>query len=202
MLFSQLIMVKNFGDHDDWGHDQNYFDELVHVLLILTGQGIQKGKRESLLTVSLIDLMITLKDLLGLDYQESGQGMSFAKSLSIDSIGKQFSTTVNKRGIYFVECVKRGGYSEAFLFDGYNLIITRDNKYELYNLLQDPDELFDISRENLDLLKTLSNKIAEIKDDNAKRRKKYFHTKEKETQSVRKIDNETRDQLKTLGYLQ
>jgi hypothetical protein len=68
--------------------------------------------------------------------------------------------------------------------------------------LKDPDELFDISRENLDLIKTLSNKLAEIKDDNARRRKKYFHTEEKETQSVRKIEDESIEQLKALGYLQ
>jgi arylsulfatase A-like enzyme len=193
---------EEFEDHDDWGHGQNYFDELIRVPLILTGPGIHKGKRESLLTVSLIDLMITLKDLLGLDYQESGQGMSFAKSLSIDSTGKQFSATLDNRDIYFAEPAKRNTYQEALLSGSYKLVVTRDNKYELYNLSQDPDELIDISKEKSALVNTLLDKIAAIKDDNTKRREKYFDTKESDTQSVRTVDNDTLNRIKALGYLQ
>ena len=44
--------------------------------------------------------------------------------------------------------------------------------------------------------------MAEIKDDNMRRREKYFHTKEKETQSVQKVGDDTIEQLKALGYLQ
>ena len=68
--------------------------------------------------------------------------------------------------------------------------------------MQDPDELIDISKEKPALVNTLLDKIATIKDDNTKRREKYFDTKESDTQSVRTVDDDTLNQIKALGYLQ
>lgn len=197
-----------FGEHGDWGHGQDYFDTLVHVPLILMGPGIHKGKREQLLPVSLIDLMTTLKDLLGLDYPENSQGISFARSLTIDSAGSQLPDAVNNRDIYFVVGIEkndindRNKYQEALLSDSYKLVVTRDNKYGLYNLLDDPDERLDISKENPVLVSMLLDKIAVIKNDNTKRREKYFYKEDTNTQSERKVDNDTICRLKALGYLQ
>ena len=63
-------------------------------------------------------------------------------------------------------------------------------------------ELIDISKEKPALVNTLLDKIATIKDDNTKRREKYFDTKESDTQSVRTVDNDTLTRIKALGYLQ
>jgi hypothetical protein len=150
--------------------------------------------------------MTTLKDLLGLDYPENSQGKSFVRSLTIDSAGSQLSAAVNNKDVYISSGADKNSdrkiYREALLSGSHKLVVTYDNKYELYNLSQDPDELLDISTENSVLVRTLLDKITVIKKDNAKRREEYFGKEENNTQSERKIDNGTLNQLKALGYIQ
>ncbi len=72
------------------------------------------------------------------------------------------------------------------LSSSYKLVVTFDDKFELYNLSKDPGELVDLSTENPVLVSTILDKIVTIKKDNTKRRKEYFSEEENNTQHGRK----------------
>lgn len=194
-----------FGEHGHWGHGRNYFDTLVHIPLVVSGPGIQKGKREQVVPVSLIDVMPTLKELLGLDYADNSQGKSFVPSLTTDSSGSRLSADVSDKDIYLASGSDRqddrNKYREALLSGCYKLVVTYDDEHELYDLSKDPGELYDISAENPVMIKTMLDKIAVIKKDIAKRKEEYFPRK-KMHKKMQNVDDKTLNSLKALGYIQ
>jgi arylsulfatase A-like enzyme len=80
---------EQFGDHGLWGHggmgrNCHYYDGLMRVPLILSGPGIPRGKRITA-NASLLDLMPTLKELLGVDYENDMQGRSLVAAMRSES---------------------------------------------------------------------------------------------------------------------
>jgi len=179
-----------FGEHGEWYHGQNFYDELVHVPLIITGPKILKAKREKRI-VSLVDLMPTITDLLQIKQTDSNiQGKSFAHILFDDD------AVLEKKFAYLTQPINDDHlFQDALLEDEHKLILYQNNNYLLYNLADDPEELFDISENNNHIVNKMLTKVQLIRKDNLKRK----------TESTEKpkpvIDQETIEQLKGLGYL-
>lgn len=62
---------EGFGDHGVKQHDNNFYEEGLHVPFIINGPGIPKGDYHQ--NVSLVDLTPTLMNLLGLRISESAK---------------------------------------------------------------------------------------------------------------------------------
>lgn len=70
---------EELWEHGDWGHGHTVYNELLHVPLLVAGKGIQPRRIPE--TVSAIDLMPTLAELLGLPQPPEWKGSSLAEVL-------------------------------------------------------------------------------------------------------------------------
>lgn len=190
-----------FKEHGEWGHGQNYFNELVRIPFIIAGPGIRKGFTENA-NISLLDLTVSLRDLLNLAYEDKGQGISFAPLVAKNRSEQLNTDNWDKRPIYYIESKNRKKkYQDAVLLGHHKLITLKDDTKELYDLLKDPQELTDISSESAVFISQLSERLKGIRKDNQNRRLEYFGKKDQDTNSERKVDKKTLQQIKSLGYL-
>ena len=186
-----------FGEHGRLGHGHDYYEELVHIPLIIMGPGIPQGKREKTV-VSHLDLMPTLKDLLGVKYADNIQGKSYSALF--------YGGSIRDRVPYFdriSNTVTKKVGSDALRMNGYKLIINKENNrytFELFNLGDDPCEKKDISGENRQIIQKMFKKILDIRKNNKARLKRNLAKVDKDV-NLDKEWKKTMEELKTLGYL-
>jgi arylsulfatase A-like enzyme len=186
-----------FGEHGRLGHGHDYYEQLVHCPLIIKGPGIPQGKREKTV-VSHLDLMPTLKDLLGVKYADNMQGKSFSALF--------YKGSIRNRVLYFdriSNTVTKKVDSDALFMNGYKLIVNKKNNryvFELFNLSDDPGEIKDISGENREIVQKMFEKILDIRKDNKVRLKRNLAKIDKDV-NLDKEWKKTMEELKTLGYL-
>ena len=184
-----------FGEHGKWCHGMTFHEELVKVPLIITGPKIPRGKIEKKV-VSLIGLMPTLKELLGVEYEADIQGKSFAGLLSNKA-------DLDDESAYFVQLTWEV-FHDAFLDNNYKLMAFGGNRFKLYNLATDPKESLDISTDEPEKVLQLAAKMDEIRKDNLERRERIWGgspNPSKEGESPQGDKKEFFKQLKSLGYV-
>jgi len=146
---------EGFGERGrfSFGHGNTGYNEMIHVPLIISGPNIVKGEiiKDN---VSHIDLMPTLKDLMGVDCLYDVNGKSY-KSLLVNEKDSF------KQGVQYME----EGFSRALIENNYKLIINYDNSVELYDLFEDPKELNDISKNNQDIVKNMKKKLSQLRKE-------------------------------------
>jgi arylsulfatase A-like enzyme len=187
-----------FLEHSHLGHGQRCYETLVHIPLIFMGPGIQAGKREKTV-VSHLDLMPTLKELVGVKYADQTQGESYSALF--------YGRPISRRAPFFdrVSNSIKSKYTErdALLMDGYKLIVyKKGGKYvfKLFNLTDDSGEMKDISEENREIVRKMFKRITDLRKENKKRLEKNIAKIDKSVE----LDNEwekTMEELKALGYI-
>lgn len=143
---------ESFGEHGRMSHGAKVYNEMIHIPLIITGPNIIKGGRVKD-SVSHVDLMPTLKDLMEVDCLYNSQGKSYKSLL----IGEKDSA---KKRVQYVE-----DYQRALIENNYKLIINHDNTSELYNLSEDPGELNNISKENQVIVDKMKKKMSQLRKE-------------------------------------
>jgi len=184
-----------FGEHGEWNHGNNFYEELLHIPLIITGPGISQGKRIKKV-VSLLDVMETVKDLLRIQLPYNSQGHSLKHLLSGNPI-KHFLFSVKNNNFAYFDSAHESKYNDALLENNYKLLFLKDNTNELYNLDDDPKESNDISKEHPQLVSRMTKKILEIRKENKMRRESRMGTEEE-----LRFDKDIEEKLKSLGYIQ
>lgn len=184
-----------FGEHGEWSHGQNYYEEAVTIPLIIAGPGIAKGRRVSNV-VSNLDIMKTLLDLLDVEFQYKSQGKSFKELLSGNPLKHLLFSINNNNFAYFVGANDRGPHQDAIRENHYKLICCKDNTYELYNLVDDPDETTNLAKNNPEVVKKCLAGLNEIRTKNTMLRESRTYVGEGTP-----INTELVDQLKALGYV-
>jgi membrane-anchored protein YejM (alkaline phosphatase superfamily) len=172
--------INDMGD-PHVGHIHYLKDVYTRVPLIFAGPGIPKGKRSSS-PVSLLDLAPSILDLMGFKARPSFQG----RNILIDG-GEE------GRDI-FQETHKPEAYKNRFAllrFPWQLILIPGDQTHELYNLEEDPEQRIDLSagREGSDILEPMLSLLEEFARDSLKNK------------AVIKIDKDTEEMLRTLGYI-
>jgi arylsulfatase A-like enzyme len=194
------------GEKQDWGHSQNYSEELVHVPLIIAGPGIPEGKRIKNF-VSTIGLMPTLADLLKISFSNNNQEKSFASLMSKNPFISFTYSFMHDHPIYLSEA-NSVMLDAAIVENKHKLISSKKplkltgNKCILYDIENDPFELEDLLTKRLDLVNNMLNTLKSLKDENLKKRKKYLSEKEEMEKNDNKIDLKVIEQMKALGYIQ
>lgn len=186
------------GEHGRLLHTGAFYEPLVNVPLIITGPKILRGKKVRA-AVSLVDLIPTMKEMLGFEYPSDTQGESFYPLLR----GGSFQA----REIYFDRIknriLERNVFHDALLMNGYKLItFKRNNKpaFSLYNLEEDPDELTGISENHPEIVRKMHKKILQFRMDCDTR---FQENLQKIDQTV-DLDDESKkilELLKSLGYI-
>ncbi len=144
---------ESFMEHGTMGHGHGYYNELTRVPLIIAGPGIATGTRIRE-RVATIDLLPTLRELLGLPADLRSPASSFSSLLTADS-----SDEVWSRDIYLIGTDSSDHY-DALIRGSYK-IIDGIRGVELYDLEADPQEINDLSQERSDLVEALTIPLLE-----------------------------------------
>ncbi|MDJ0788825.1 MAG: sulfatase [Myxococcota bacterium] len=184
---------EEFGEHDGWAHDQSLYEELIRVpLLIRLPEGQEGGRRVSV-PVSGVDLMPTLAAAAGIDGASSG----FLALSRGDATGETSAPVValrqNEKKFYRPHREARGDRNVAWIEGDWKAIWNRDvERVELYDLGSDPGERDDRAD-------------AEPERAAAAREQAEAWLARCEQRAAAPargvVDDEEREQLKALGYI-
>lgn len=123
---------EEFGEHGQLSHQNNLYQELIHVPLIIKAPSFSPGKIDE--PTQDIDIMPTLLDLVKFPPPAQAQGKSLLPSM----LGK--GASVNTYQI----AQRSFGEDVAFIKGGWKLIVLRNQPAELYDLSKDPKEKHNI----------------------------------------------------------
>jgi arylsulfatase A-like enzyme len=184
-----------FGEHGLFGHEQAFYEPVLHVPLFISGPGIPAGRTEMSL-VSLADLMPTLKELLGLAYPGEMLGRSFASVLR--------GERQPGRECHF-DSVQNPGHGEGcvgLLADGWKLTVDRRGdrpETALYDLPHDPREKINLVGRSCRLPGLLKRLIAFRRSCRQRLEQNLLRLRGGKTSTVDWQEQVRR--LKSLGYL-
>jgi len=169
-----------FGEHVVIGHGFSYHQEAVHVPLVFRGPGVVGGRRIPT-PVSLVDVMPTILDLLGLPAPADIQGRSLRDALA----GRE----VARRPVFFQWI----GADHVGMRSGPAKLVRVGSTFQTYDLSKDPDEGAGTpGAPNFGV-----TDIQQYLDDGARRRQALVDTPRALT-----ISPELHDALRGLGYVE
>lgn len=173
---------EEFGEHGTWAmHSHTLFNDQLHVPLLIKLPKSKYASRKVDHLVMGIDILPTVMDLLGEKRSKDFEGRSLV-SLIKGIPPKKVVFAISQRDM-----------QQTYVSDYWSVMTRKWKLYnaKLFNLLNDPGELKDVSKSHKDL-KTSLQKYAI----------KYIRRKN-EKFPVKKVvlDNELREKLKSLGYL-
>jgi len=168
VLEDTLVVVtsdhgENLGDHDLMAHQYCLFDTLLNVPLIVRGPGVESGVRDGL--VELRDLYDTLLDAAGCETTLPPE-RDIRGDPDRDAVAAEYWTppcpTAELRATYGelperVQKFDRG--LQAVRTRRWKLVVGTDDSCQLYNLLEDPDELEEVSESYPTVVEELTESI-------------------------------------------
>ncbi len=177
-----LFEMNNFHDPRNIygvGHGHTLFKELLDVPLIIFGADIPQKKVKQ--QVRNIDITPTLLGLAGLSSKVAEmEGIDLIEKIKIDELDDL---------VAFSEDIAYG-YEQKSLQNRNHKYIRYQNREFLFDKMNDPNEMIDISEEQPHILEQFCELLDEIL--------KQFEHKKRETD---KLDEETKRRLRSLGYL-
>jgi arylsulfatase A-like enzyme len=145
---------ENMTEHDAWFDHAGLYDTVVHVPLLISGKGVPRATVDSL--VSLVDVMPTVLDLMGMDTPAGLDGRSLMpvmrgeSQVHRDHVMLSECTWLASRGIRtdrwkFIRCYDSGVYDRP--------------ECELYDLDADEFEQTNIASDRPDLIADFQAKL-------------------------------------------
>lgn len=146
-----------------FGHGQMY-EEIVHVLLAMQAPEIAPKRID--IQAQLIDIFPTVLDLLnipvGKDLEKRLQGRSLVLAMK-DKIGEHFNEYAYGEGAQFNQ-------SEFVRTLQWKLISNGDERFELYNLVDDPKETQNVADQHSEVVEKYKAKLLEWELKNLKKK--------------------------------
>ena len=125
------------GEHRLWTHGRSAHQSQLHIPLILRWPGVLPAGKRVAETSSLIDLMPTILDQLGLAPEPRAQGVSLLGRINEES---------EHTPVAFAEAVKKDPTQRAIIRDKWKLLVTgRAPEEQLFDILSDPAETRDLA---------------------------------------------------------
>ncbi len=184
---------EHFGEHGLYGHGIYYYQKLLRVPLIITGPGLLPGQRVAA-KVSLLGLTATIKELLGVEYEDDMQG---------ESLVKYISGQVRSDKPVFFDDIREHLMIDALLENNFKLIPLKDGKFELYDLIKDPAELNNLAAAHEAKIQAMLPAILDNRRQNQQRQavnlSRLDGTEQELSEKERK---ELLKKMKALGYIQ
>lgn len=182
-LYDKAIIIvtsdhgEEFGEHGKMGwHSHTLYEELIHVpLLIKFPDQKFKGKRIKGMVRS-IDILPTLLQLLAIDIgirKEAIEGVSLLRGIQKGKVDSTFALS------------QLGTNTSALQNDRFKIIAN-----QLYDLKNDPGEQKNIANEN-----------KKIRDKMHTSLQSYLKAKANAIETKSKVDEETLEELRKLGYV-
>ncbi len=193
MYDNSLIIITSdhgeaFGRRNFLEHGCSVFQDQIHIPLIIKFPNVRKRNVNDKL-VSLIDIMPTILDVVGINenMSEDLQGRSLI-SADLDEPRDLISESF---ALETIEDQPRLDRIERAIFSGpYKYIESTIGKQELYDLKQDPDEYKNIIKSNSQIYEKLKGRLDQ-----------WLKNTILKDEVGEKVDQESLDRLKTLGYI-
>ena len=182
-----------FGEHGLWLHGKSLHEGLLRVPLIVAGPGVPAGLRVAA-PVSLVDLLPTLCERLGVPCPEDVQGTSFAGLLTGGADAPA------ERAIYAGSSNEPANGLDALIVGHWKLVAKPDGSAALYDLAADPGEERDLAASRPEELARLAPRLAAIRADNEARRAR--HLAGRSERQLEQVREQTRRGLEALGYVE
>jgi choline-sulfatase len=187
-----LIITADHGeglwDHGIMTHGKSLYREELQVPLIFHLPGEKIGRRIST-NASTIDILPTVRALLGLPPDNSDEGMSLVPLI------ENQKHDLESRNIYSYLWVKTGKKIEwkSTIYKNWHFVIQLPNSRQLYSLLKDRKERDNQFFKGYNTARLLEQRF----EDFMKKSKKY-----RQKSTTYKLDEEKTNQLKSLGYVE
>lgn len=195
-LFENSLLIitsdhgESFGRRNFLGHIVSVYQDQIHVPLIIKYPNTNQAATFQDL-VSVVDLMPTVLDVLGYPTSGNLHGSSLLKHSS-ESARPVIAESY--QGSYLWNLHPRFHRIERAIFSGpYKFIVSTAGKQEIYDLSEDPNE-------NIDLYET-GNQISKKLEAKLNKWIKSAESVTTEPAPASKLDRETINRLKSLGYL-
>jgi len=187
---STMIIITSdhgemLGQHGEGFHGYFLYQPAIRVPLIFKLPRLSKHRRITS-TVGLVDIVPTVCSLLGIDLSTPVQGQDLSPCFSSDWL-----PSPNRH--LFCQSLEPTKYNANSLLG----VVTNRYKYikttrsELYDLVEDPDELNNIAVEQGGRSRTMEKRLRQILQETTRSK---GHDKEH-------LDNQTRERLESLGYI-
>ena len=165
---------EEFKEHGRFKHYAQFYDELIHVPLIINGPGMPKNLKLKNL-ISLIDLPPTILDFLDLSKREDFLGESFISLIrKSDKPYKRvgvISESRTEKGKVILDINKGFRITSYRTLEWKYIINEEKNTRELYNLKSDPYEkknIYNDNRKEAEEFEILIQKHIEMESDKRK----------------------------------
>ena len=185
-----VVLTSDHGeelmDHGGWNHGNNLYDHQLHVPLLIRKPLAEDAGRRIASLVSLIDLMPTLTEVAGIEAPPGilGRDVSALLHGGSDDATAVFAGAVN--GYPEIQGVRT--LSHKLIWD------QERGELELYDLVTDPKECRDLSEEESSSVARMKTYLREHLERNDARGAL--------AREAVPMDDELRDRLKALGYIQ
>lgn len=182
---------EEFWEHDDISHGHTCFSELVNVPLIIRPADEEPVERDRSIEaqVSLVDLAPTMLEFLGLP------DLDYAEGQSLLPVIRGEEEPLDRPAFY--EAMAYFGEKKAVSNGRYKYVLTEvDGREELYDLLEDPGEQWNLVHQQPELKLELKGLLM----DHLARQRDLASALETSGQKA-EIDADTRAHLRALGYL-
>jgi arylsulfatase A-like enzyme len=207
-LFENTLLVftadhgEAFFEHNDTTHGQSLYNELIHVPLIITYPKLIKRNTVIDTPVAMIDIMPTIMEVLNIPCFNEMQGKSFLTLFQDEDPIKHKEFIISE---LFVQRGK-GGWCTAIITKDYKYILIENSLnnilgskklahkklQEFYDLRNDPKELYNIFCPKSEAVGKLKKKLLVYLSF----KRQHIHSPEEV-----EIDEDTKQQLKALGYM-
>jgi arylsulfatase A-like enzyme len=199
LLDDTLIIVtsdhgEEFFEHGKVGHGHSLYEELLHVPLLVRLPGavaLEGGGVHSEAEVSLVDIMPTACEILGVECPEGMEGRTLLPLLKGEEFDR-FPSVSFSNFLGMQRAVRMGSFKAIY----------KAHIPSVFNLSTDSKETHNISREQAVVLSGLRDafgkQMGQFIDSEVSPAKKRTVRHKKEEAN---IDPETRRQLRALGYL-
>jgi arylsulfatase A-like enzyme/Flp pilus assembly protein TadD len=183
---------ESLGQHQEAQHGFFVYQEAIHVPLIFVTPFAKLQGKVSARPANLADILPTILDMCGRPVPAEVQGRSLAGEFfhPLRAESKKASETPTYSETYYPRF--HFGWSElrSVQNDRYQLIIASD--LELYDLQKDPEELHNLIDVRPDVARSLRAQADELM---------ARYSRGALQSDIRKVDEETREKLASLGYL-
>ena len=162
---------EEFREHKGFSHWPKFYDELIHIPLIIKLPDIKKGKIVEDL-IQHIDISPTILGHLKIKKPQNYQGIDILRRFDTTT-----SNVIHTRGVISETLVKNGRVSKngkgkviiSYRTRKWKLIIDFEKKSkELYDLAEDPDEKINLYDEKIHIAKTFEDILFETAQVNMK----------------------------------
>ena len=183
---------EEFWEHAGYGHGHSLYDEVLWVPLIVKGAGGFAPQRIGV-PVANPGIMPTLLDLCEIPYQKDALSFASLRALWEEESPVSTFTPIVSTGLHYYE------NRESVLFDNMKYIrhlVTP--KEELFDLAADPEERFSLVQSAPSKVKQAKKLLREHRVESERIRKIYGVRGTEEVE----LDEETKQRLRSLGYIQ